>query len=275
MLNKKLLPAAVATTLLAGAASSWAEDRVIVEGDSMPFEISANVTLTSDYRFRGISQSDESAAIQGGFDAEFAAGFYVGVWGSTVDFDVNQNVVYDDAGNPVIDEDTGEVVLTGSGYDGSLELDYYAGWASDLGDSGLGIDVGILYYDYPGDDDDEGDYWEVYGSMSWNDLAVGVHYSDDYYAETDEFWYIYADYGFTLFADIGLGLHVGYNILEEDGGFLSSDEDAYFDYSVSLSKEWAGVEWALAWVGTDLDDDDVFGTDWADDTVVFSISKSM
>ena len=252
MLNKKLLPAAVATSLLAGAASSWAEDRVIVEGDSMPFEISANVTLTSDYRFRGISQSDESIAIQGGFDAEFGAGFYVGTWGSTVDFDTN-----------------------GEGYDGSLELDYYAGWASDLGDSGLGIDVGFLYYDYPGDDDEEGDYWEVYGSMSWNDLAVGVHYSDDYYAETGEFWYVYADYGFTLFADIGLGLHVGYNMLDEAPGFLSSNEDTYFDYSVSLSKEWAGVEWALAWVGTDLDDDDVFGTDWADDTVVFSISKSM
>jgi uncharacterized protein (TIGR02001 family) len=253
MLNKKLLPAAVATTLLAGAASSsWAEDRVIVEGDSMPFEISANVTLASDYRFRGISQSDESIALQGGFDAEFGAGFYIGTWGSTVDFDTN-----------------------GEGYDGSLELDYYAGWASDLGDSGLGIDVGFLYYDYPGDDDEEGDYWEVYGSMSWNDLAVGVHYSDDYYAETGEFWYVYADYGFTLFADIGLGLHVGYNMLDEAPGFLSSDEDTYFDYSVSVSKEWAGVEWALAWVGTDLDDDDVFGTDWADDTVVFSISKSM
>ncbi|MEJ2532626.1 MAG: TorF family putative porin, partial [Halioglobus sp.] len=231
---------------------SWAEDRVIVEGDSMPFEISANVTLASDYRFRGISQSDESIALQGGFDAEFGAGFYIGTWGSTVDFDTN-----------------------GEGYDGSLELDYYAGWASDLGDSGLGIDVGFLYYDYPGDDDEEGDYWEVYGSMSWNDLAVGVHYSDDYYAETGEFWYVYADYGFTLFADIGLGLHVGYNMLDEAPGFLSSDEDTYFDYSVSVSKEWAGVEWALAWVGTDLDDDDVFGTDWADDTVVFSISKSM
>ena len=161
MLTKKLLPAAVAATLLAGATTSQADD----------FEISANVTLTSDYRFRGISQSDESIAIQGGFDAEFGAGFYIGTWGSTVDFDTN-----------------------GEGYDGSLELDYYAGWASDLGDSGLGIDVGFLYYDYPGDDDEEGDYWEVYGSMSWNDLAVGVHYSDDYYAETGEFWYVYADY---------------------------------------------------------------------------------
>ena len=252
MLTKKLLPAAVAATLVAGAGITRADDKVIVEGDAMPFEISANVTLTSDYRFRGISQSDESIAIQGGFDAEFGPGFYIGTWGSTVDFDTN-----------------------GEGYDGSLELDYYAGWASDLGDSGLGIDVGFLYYDYPGDDDEEGDYWEVYGSMSWNDLAVGVHYSDDYYAETGEFWYVYADYGFTLFADIGLGLHVGYNMLDEAPGFLSSNEDTYFDYSVSLSKEWVGVEWALAWVGTDLDDDDVFGTDWADDTVVFSISKSM
>ena len=248
MLTKKLLPAAVTAALLAGAAPGQADD----------FEISANVTLTTDYRFRGISQSDESIAIQGGFDAEFGAGFYIGTWGSTVDFDTNFNDSEDF-----------------DGLDGSLELDYYAGWASDLGDSGLGIDVGILYYDYPGDDGLEGDYWEVYGSMSWNDLAVGVHYSDDYYAETGEFWYLYADYGFTLFADIGLGLHVGYNMLDEAPGFLSSKEDTYFDYSVSLSKEWAGVEWALAWVGTDLDDDDVFGTDWADDTLVFSISKSM
>ena len=257
MLTKKLLPAAVAATLVAGAGITRAQDKVIVEGDAMPFEISANVTLTSDYRFRGISQSDESVAIQGGFDAEFAAGFYAGVWGSTVDFDTNFNDSEDF-----------------DGLDGSLELDYYAGWASDLGNSGLGIDVGVLYYDYPGDDGQEGDYWEVYGSMSWNDLAVGVHYSDDYYAETDEFWYVYADYGFSIFWDLGVGLHVGYNMLEEDGGFLSSDEDAYFDYSVSLSKEWVGVEWAVAWVGTDLDDDDVFGTDWADDTVVFSVSKS-
>jgi len=263
MLNKKLLPAAVATSLLAGAASSWAEDRVIVEGDSMPFEISANVTLTSDYRFRGISQSDESIAIQGGFDAEFGAGFYVGTWGSTVDFDTN-----------------------GEGYDGSLELDYYAGWASDLGDSGLGIDVGFLYYDYPGDDDEEGDYWEVYGSMSWNDLAVGVHYSDDYYAETGDFWYVYADYSLGLFDDfLTLDFHLGYNDLEKGnfdeetgewgGGFLDGGEDQYYDYSVAATISQWGVDWSLAWVGTDLDDDDVFGTDWADDTVVFSISKSM
>jgi hypothetical protein len=273
MFDRKIVPAAVAATLLASAGASQADDMVIVEGDSMPFAISANVTLTSDYRFRGISQSDESAAIQGGFDAEFAAGFYVGVWGSTVDFDLNESVVYDNDGNPVLDAG-GEVVTQGSGYDGSLELDYYAGWSSDLGDSGLGIDVGVLYYDYPGDDNEEGDYLEFYGSMSWNDLAVGVAYSDDYYAETDEFWYFYADYSLGLFDDfLSLDFHIGYNDLTK--GFFATDEDQYYDYSIGATVSQWGVDWAVAWVGTDLDDDDTWGYDWGDDTVVFSVTKSM
>jgi uncharacterized protein (TIGR02001 family) len=258
MLNRKTLPAAVAATLLAGAGASHAYDPVIVEGDSMPFAISANVTLTSDYRFRGISQSDESAAIQGGFDAALSSGFYAGVWGSTVDFDTNFND----------DEDF-------DGLDGSLEFDYYIGWSGDLGGSGLGVDVGYIYYDYPGDDGLEGDFQEIYGSLSWGDLGIGFAYSDDYYAETGDFWYVYADYGFALPGDFSLGLHVGYNMLDEDGGFLATGEDTYVDYSVTLSKEWASVEWALAWVGTDLDEEDVYDTDWGDDTLVFSVSKSM
>ena len=58
-------------------------------------------------------------------------GIYVGTWASSVDFDVSS---------------------ADGGLNGSLELDYYVGWASDIGDSGFGIDVGYLYYDYPGDD---------------------------------------------------------------------------------------------------------------------------
>ena len=256
MLNKKLLPAAVTAALLAGTSLAQAQDEpAIVTGDEFVegFQISGNVALTSDYRFRGISQSDEEFAIQGGFDAEFGPGFYLGIWGSSVDFDTN-----------------------GPCCDGSLELDYYGGWASSIGDTDFGIDVGYIYYDYPGDDGDEGDYQEFYVSGSWRDLAIGVHYSDDYYAETDEFWYVYGDYSLGLFdTGLTLDLHVGYNMLEEDGGFLSSDEDAYTDYSVSATYTYAGVDFSLAWVGTDLDDDDVFGTDWADDTAVFTISKSM
>lgn len=257
MLNKKLLTAAVATAVLTGAGFAQAQEKedAIVTGDELVggFEISGNVALTTDYRFRGISQSDEDIAVQGGFDAEFGPGFYVGIWGSSVDFDTN-----------------------GDCCDGSLELDYYGGWASSIGDTDFGIDVGYAYYDYPGDSGDEGDYQEVYVSGSWRDLAIGVHYSDDYYLESDEFWYVYGDYSLGLFdTGLTLDLHVGYNMLEEDGGFLATDEDAYTDYSAALTYSWASVDWSLAYVGTDLDEEDVFDTDWADDTVVFTISKSL
>jgi uncharacterized protein (TIGR02001 family) len=256
MLNKKLLPAAVTAALLAGTSLAQAQEPAIVTGDELVegFEISANVALTTDYRFRGISQSDESAAVQGGFDIEFGPGFYIGTWGSSVDFGS--------------DNETGSF--------GTLELDYYAGWASSIGDTDFGVDVGVLYYDYPGDTvDPEGDYLEFYVGGSWKDLSLYVHYSDDYYAETDEFWYVAADYSFGLLENLSVDLHVGVNFLEEDGGFLSSDEDQYTDYSVGVTYSWASVDFSLAWVGTDLDDDDYFGSDLADDTAVFTVSKSM
>ena len=244
MFSKKVLTTAVGAALVAGAAHVSA------------LEVSGNIALTSDYRFRGISQSDESVAVQGGFDVAFEQGFYLGTWGSSVDFDVND----------VNGEDAA---------DGSLELDYYAGWSGPIGDTDFGIDVGYIYYDYPGDEGDFGDYQELYVGLSYADLGLTVAYSDDYYAETDEFWYIAGDYSFSLMEDLTVGLHVGYNMLEEDGGFLATDEDAYTDYSVSVTYTWMDVDFSLAWVGTDLDEEDVFDTDWADDTAVFTIAKSL
>ncbi|MCB1675311.1 MAG: TorF family putative porin [Halioglobus sp.] len=245
MSTRKLLSAVLSAALLpmAGHALSGGADGGIA--------VSGNIALTSDYRFRGISQSDESPAIQGGFDVEFSPGFYLGTWGSSVDFDSND------------------------GYDGSLELDYYAGWAGSIGASGIGLDVGYIYYDYPGDNGAKGDYQEVYLKTSWRNLTLGAAYSDDYYAQTDEFWYLSGDYSVPLTDTLSLGLHAGYNMLEQGGGFLSSDEDAYTDYSVSLTWSGAGVDISLAYVGTDLDDRDVFGTDWADDTAIIAISKRL
>jgi uncharacterized protein (TIGR02001 family) len=246
MLNKKLLPVALATSLLAGA--------TVTQVAHADMEISGNVALTSDYRFRGISQSDEDIAIQGGFDLGWDTGIYVGVWGSSVDFNG----------------------VDGEGFDGSLELDYYVGWASDIGDSGFAIDVGYLYYDYPGDSSSgEGDYQELYGSLSWNDLAVGMAYSDDYYGETDTFFYYYADYSLGINDTFTIDFHVGYNDLEKNGGFLATDEDSYIDYSVGVTASWLAVDWTLAYVGTDLDEEDVFDTEWGDDSIIFTISKSM
>ena len=240
MLNKKLLPAALVTTLFAGATAAQAE-----------MEVSANVALTTDYKFRGISQSDESPALQGGFDLAFDNGMYVGTWASSVDFDTD-----------------------GDGFDGSLELDYYLGWGGEITDS-VGVDVGILYYSYPGDDGADGDYLEFYGRVSVGDGTLGVAYSDDYYGETDTFYYLHGEYSFALGENLSLDLHVGYNDLDEDGGFLSDSQDSYIDYSVGLTTSFASVDLTLAVVGTDLDEEEVFGTDWGENSVVFTIAKSM
>ena len=240
MLNKALLSTAIAATLLTGAVTAQAEA-----------EISANVALTSDYKFRGISQSDESAAVQGGFDVTFGPGFYVGTWASSVDFDSN-----------------------GAGFDGSLELDGYAGWASDVTDN-VGVDVGYMYYSYPGDDGSDADYQEVYLKVNLFGGTLGAVYSDDYYGGTGDFYYLSGDYSIGLCETFSVDLHVGYNDLEADGGFLSSDTDSYVDYSVGVTASWLAVDWTLAYVGTDLNKKDASGTKWGEDATVFTISKSM
>jgi uncharacterized protein (TIGR02001 family) len=229
------------------------------------FETSANVTLATDYKFRGISQTDTSPAVQGGFDIAFDTGIYAGIWGSNVDFAK------------------------------SMELDYYVGFAADLNDT-VSYDVGFVYYDYPGTPDTdrtwmggsesvEDDYAEIYASVSAFDATLGFAYSDDYYLETGEFYYVYLDYGFELPAGFSVGLHYGYNDFEyadDDSdakdaasAFLTDGEDSYSDYSITLGKSWQGLDFALSWIDTDLDDDECFDTSWCDSSVVFSVSKSM
>ncbi|MBL4782012.1 MAG: hypothetical protein JKX92_07190 [Porticoccaceae bacterium] len=229
---------------------------------TMAAEVSGNISLTSDYRFRGISQTDTQLAVQGGFDIAFANGVYVGTWGSNVDFA------------------------------NSLELDYYVGYAGELSDT-VSYDLGFIYYDYPGTEDTvrtlsgdaEDDYAEIYASVSVSDFTLGFAYSNDYYLETGDFYYVYGDYSFALSNDISLDLHYGYNDFEfsstdsdakdAEQAFLSDGEDSYSDYSIGVSKTFSGVDVSLTWVDTDLDKSECFGTNWCDSTVVFALSKSL
>ncbi len=240
MLNKKLLTAAVGTALLAGAFTTPVQ----------AFDVSGNIALVSDYRFRGISQTGKDAAIQGGFDVSFEPGFYVGTWASSVDFGGD---------NP-------------TGSYGTMEIDYYAGWAGPIGDTDFGVDVGYFYYDYPGDTiDPKGAYQEFSATGSWKDLSLGVIYSDDFYAKTGEYWYYNAGYSLSFMEDFSLGFHVGYNDLDQD----KTIED-YTDWSVTLGYSVFGVDLAVAYVDTDLDDQACFGdAGICSATAVFSISKSL
>ena len=75
---------AVAFVLAAMPLVSFAQEAEVVEEAESP--ISWSVAATSDYVFRGASQTDEGPALQAGLTYTAPAGFYVGAWASNVDF---------------------------------------------------------------------------------------------------------------------------------------------------------------------------------------------
>jgi uncharacterized protein (TIGR02001 family) len=214
-------------------------------------EVAGNVTLATDYRFRGISQlnGELSPAIQGGFDFATEMGFYVGAWASNVNL----------------------------GNAGQIETDYYGGFKGTFNED-VGYDIGLLYYGYPKDNvtGTDYDYTEVYGSVTFKGVKVGLNYSDDYFAESGEFFYTYVDYGFDPIENVTLSFHLAYNSFDEAQAGLDGD-DNYTDWKIAASTKQLGVNWALAYVDTDLDDDaSCFGNeDLCAATAVFSISKSL
>lgn len=224
MLHKKLLPASIAAALLLGAASAQAE-------------ISANVTLATDYTFRGISQTGERGAIQGGFDWSGETGLYAGIWASNINF----------------------------GGDASTEMDYYGGFAGETA-GGLGYDIGFIYYDY--ENESEFDYLEFALGFSYADFSVGVNYSDEFGDGGPTYIYYSAGYSMSLTEQFSVDFNVGYTDTDEDD-FWEDGADTYMDYGVTLGYSAYDLDFALALIGTDLDD-----VDAADDRVVFSISKS-
>src|SRR5690606_15269592 len=99
--------------------------------------ISGNVALTTQYRLRGISQTDEDIALQGGITVSHASGVYAGAWASN---------------------------LSGFGSFGgaNLELDLIAGYSTKVG--AVTLDGGLVYYVYPGTSGT--DFIDLYASVS-------------------------------------------------------------------------------------------------------------
>jgi uncharacterized protein (TIGR02001 family) len=200
--------------------------------------VSGNVSLVTDYRFRGVTLSDNSPAIQGGVDLGWESGFYTGAWASSI-----------------------------SSADDSIELDLYAGFGNELGDSGLSYDVGVLLYTYPGyDSDNFGDsiYPEIYGSLSGAlnivNWTVGAAYAPDTDNISDDNIYLFTDlevpFGESPFFATG---HLGF----EDGAFGSEK----FDWGAGVGASALGLDFGLSYVGFDSD----FGSD---DGIVLSVGSS-
>ena len=135
----------LATGLLAGPAFAQEVPK--------PFTVSGSAALVSDYRFRGVSQSDKEAAVQGGITVAHQSGFYAGIWGSNL---------------------AGWGTFGGS----NMELDLIGGFKKAFGP--VTADVGLTWYMYPGGAD-KTDFAEPYVKLSTTagpvNLLAGVAYA--------------------------------------------------------------------------------------------------
>ncbi|MAZ10505.1 MULTISPECIES: TorF family putative porin [unclassified Limnobacter] len=211
-MKKLVLVAAIAATTFGAVSTAQAE-----------VTVAANANVTTDYKFRGISQTQSGPAFQGGFDVAFGNGFYVGNWNSNI-----------------------SNLGTGAG----LEMDFYGGYAGEV--SGIGYDVGALYYFYEGYDQGTGpdaDTLEVYGKLSYAGAYAKLSYaaSDDYFAftaangSTDQGGSTYLDLGYTfpLSDKLSLTAHYGLTSFDKDMADnrpgATGTIDSYSDYSIGAT----------------------------------------
>ncbi len=201
-----------------------------------PVAVSGSATVVTDYRFRGITQSDEHVAVQGTLNATSTSGFYVGTFASTIDDDVSL-----------------------PGY-GDAEIDLYAGYSKTFF-SGIGVDAGLLYYLYPdGADGVNTDFFEPYASVSYTIGPINAKVGGNYawggqsglpFEEDSLYLYGEASVGIPT-TPVTLKAHVG----RSDGslGLVNPDatDDDYWDWSVGATASGGPLTVGISYIDTDI-----------------------
>lgn len=235
MKKRLIATATLASMFCAGTASAQASP------------LSANIGLVSDYAFRGISQTDQRPALQGGFDYAHDSGFYAGLWASNVSW-------LQDLGAKK----------------SSLEIDVYAGYAGEIG--AIGYDVGLLQYYYPGSyggeyragGNEKPHTLEGYVGVSWQFLSFKwSHAFTDLFGIDKSRGSQYYDLSaaHALMDGLTLDAHVGYQKIRRS--------DGYTDWKLGLTKSYAGFDFGLHYVDTDISNASL-----ADSRFVLSVAKA-
>lgn len=218
---------------IAGAPAAYGQD--VLSG----FSVSGNAALVNDYRFRGYSQTNFKPAAQVGFDVKHSSGFYVGNWNSNVTDDLFPK--------------------------GNLEMDFYGGWSGPLGNTGFDVDIGVLYYYYPGSDASQVNASKS-GAINNTDLYLGLSYDTGSYGSyglkysytPGEFfsapdskgtWYLAASADYDLGDGWGINAHVGYQKLKNAVNRYGDSMSHYVDYQFGVTKDIQGWVIGLSAVG--------------------------
>jgi len=276
---KKLLVATAVAAAFAAPAFAQSAAPAAEAAPASPHTLTANIGLFTSYRFRGIDQTFGRPALQGGVDYSHESGFYVGNWNSNVN--------------------------SGAGYpSGNLEMDFYGGWKKTWGD--WGIDVGAIYYYYPGTDAPAGapitnakttrvntgrvNNKEVYIGGSWK--FVSLKYSraiDDYFSvpHTTGSSYLDLSANYDLGDGWGINGHVGHLYFKHYSNGVANGN--YTDWKVGVTKDISGWVIGASYIATNANgscskgEPYCFGNDWTGathtkdagrSTAVLSVSRT-
>jgi uncharacterized protein (TIGR02001 family) len=222
-----------------GAAPAFADDpaapAAAAPAPTPTFTITGSADIASQYKFRGISQSDNKAVAQASFTITHASGFYISTWGSSASANNAVNI-------------------------GGTEIDLYAGYSHAF-KSGLTIDGGLYGYIYPGSGRAVGiseNYYELYGDVSkaFGPLTAKVganwapkqSYFKNFATATRYNTYVYGELGFALpGAAWSLHSHVGHT-----GGGFDYVGHQYLDFTVGASYKWKALTFDISAVGTNI-----------------------
>jgi len=201
-------------------------------------ELSANVAAVSNYLWRGVSQTGDKAAVQGGIDYSHESGLYAGTWASNIDFDGSDEAV-DTTGDGNLD------TFVSGDSKANAEIDLYAGFGNDIGDTGISYDIGAIYYYYPGAGGDaqggDLDFSEATGSLSYSWVTATVAYT--FWGEVDDGPFQDGDLYYSASADLPFeyegfssSVFIGRYTFDEDGDPGVGDLD-YTHWGISISKD--------------------------------------
>lgn len=220
------------TALLAGTAAM-----AQTKAPEPDYTISYNVGATSDYRFRGIAQTTFKPAVQGGVDFAHKSGFYVGVWGSNI------NWIKDYVGAT----------------DGTLEIDVYGGYKGEI-TKDVSYDLGVITYQYPSNTAANvsgfanANTTEVYGAVTYSIVTAKYSRSvSNFIANMNSSGSQYLEVAANF--DLGNGFtltpHVGRQTIPNQ----TANAGDYTDYSLTVAKDFGnGLSATLAAIGTNATD---------------------
>jgi uncharacterized protein (TIGR02001 family) len=258
LMNKKLIAAALFGSFVAPLSVLAADAPATPE-----HSFTGNLTLASEYIYRGIGQTNRKPALQGGLDYAHASGLYAGVWGSNISW-------LSDLG----------------GISSSVEIDVYGGYKGNL-TADLSYDVGVLTYNYPGSYPSgftKADTTEIYAGLGWKWLSAKYSHTVSSHIfgwtgangtdKTRGSGYLELNASHDLGDGWGINGHVGRQRIK------NNSDASYTDWKVGVTKEVSYGTFGLAYVDTNAKGDagepyrNAFNKDLGKGRLLATFSKS-